>query len=588
MVVVAAHGGKGKSGAAMVQGLFGGGKIDHDADHLELIAQQSKRTLSTTHDMQGATPQNIMKKLDEETAGEYAMIFSALDDDASGEITVNEMAYAFRTMGLQLTNSEIKDLVLSVDQNSDGLIDMGEFALMLYRISTGTANKDHIQAIGHLADPTTVVPCCQKNYPNVDHQRKRLWSCCDDPSSSRSAQLVSTGIMTLILISCTAFVWETDPNYHNLNPEFWDTLEAFCTICFTLEYLCRIFSAPNLYNFIFDGMNTIDLVAIVPFYIELYIVNVQSAGANDGSGFNAQSLRAFRLFRVFRLFKIGRHVSWLQVFSDTYVASFPPLIMIIFIMMILMVFIASLVHTIEAPLFDQISGQWTKDDGSVSVVQSIPDGFWYSVVTLTTVGYGDICLTHGFGHLLAMFTSILGIMVLAIPISVISLNFHEKYEANERKQHQRADSRIRLHHLRLEMERNKTRGAVQPIDSMSIPGTSIPSGAFTGEQQTFTTGNETKDDTPLRKKSIKNRPVVSLLIASSDRCILSMRDSSNDCLIAEESNRLDLRHEFKSMLEQWVPEQRRDLLRRTKSLREQMEKDNGEIDMEAATAALEL
>ena len=573
-------GGRGNN-AAMVQGLFGGGKVDHDADHRQLLEQQSKRTISTRHDMHGATPATVMEMLDDDTKAEYQMIFQSLDEDGSGEITVNEMASAFRTMGLQLSNTEIKDLVLSVDQDSNGLIDVGEFALMLYQISTGTASKAHLHRV-QFDTKKTPQKYCEKNCPNIDRRRKRVWACCDDPSSSSAAQYVSVFIMTLILISCTAFVWETDPNFHNRNSEFWDTLEAFCTGCFTIEYLCRILSTPNVITFLFDGMNTIDLVAIVPFYIELILVN-QSGGSTNEGGFKASSLRAFRLFRVFRLFKIGRHVSWLQVFSDTYVASFPPLIMIIFVMSIIMVFIASLVHTFEAPIFDHQTKQWITHDGTLAVVQSIPDGFWYAVVTLTTVGYGDITLSPGIGQILAMFTSISGILVLAIPISVISLNFHDKYEANERRQHQRAESIIRLAELREEMERNKTRGAVTPIDGLTIPGSpasSIPSSPVL----VVTSDNEPKKHHK-RSKSIKNRPVVSLLHASSDRCILSMRKSGGDCLIAEEANRLDLRHEFKAMLEQWQPQQRRELLRRTKSIRDKLE-NGDDVDIEEAAEAL--
>ena len=584
----AARGAYGKnsseSNAAMIQGLFGGGHVDHDEDHKRLREQQQKKRITTAHDMIGATPENILEKLDEDTRAEYTMIFQSLDEDGSGEITVNEMSSAFRTMGLRLSNTEIRDLVLSVDKDSNGLIDIGEFCLMLYELSTGTASKTHLNG-SYRKQKEPSPSCCDTNCPVLNHQRKRLWACCDDPSSSRWAQITSSSIMSLILISCVAFVWETDPNYHQLNTEFWETLEAFCTACFTIEYVCRVFSTPNIFKFLFDGMNTIDLVAIAPFYVELALASQASA---DGGGFQATSLRAFRLFRIFRLFKIGRHVSWLQVFSDTYIASFPPLIMIIFIMMIIMVFIASLAHTFEAHVFDHRTGLWTQDDGTIAVVQSIPDGFWYAIVTLTTVGYGDISMQTPMGKLLAMFTSLSGIMVLAIPISVISLNFHDKYEANERKQHQRAESRIRLEELRREMESNKHRGRVVPLpNSNKETNNEKREGETKGEKDTpkeydHRIGHKLSKVEAAR---LGNRSVVSLLHASGDRCVLSMRLSVANCLIAEEQNRLDMRHEFKSMLAQWEPETRRDLLRKTVDLRKSVTNDE-DIDMEAAALAL--
>jgi voltage-gated potassium channel Kch len=540
----AARGAKKKvqeSNTAMIQGLFGGGNIDHEADHQRLLHQQKKKTITTAHDMSGATASNVLDILDEYTLDEYKMIFSALDEDDSGEITVKEMASAFRTMGLSLTNIEIRDLVLSVDKDSNGLIDLGEFCLMLYQVSTGTASKTHFINRKHSTQKVPKPPCCTTNFPKIDKQRRRLWRFCDDPISSPLARFASTSIMVLIVISCVAFVWETDLNYHQRNTQFWFALEAFCTACFTVEYLCRIFSTPHLFHFLYDLMNTIDLVAIAPFYIELAL----ATDNGDGTGFNSQSLRAFRLFRVFRLFKIGRHISWLQVFSDTYIASFPPLIMIIFIMSIIMVFIASLAHTIEAPVFDQNAGVWTQSNGKVAVIQSIPDGFWYTIVTLTTVGYGDISMETPLGRILAIFTSMTGIMVLAIPISVISLNFHDKYEANERIQQQRTESAIRLKKLKMEMEKNKNRGVVKPR---------------------------------LESGENKIRTVVGLLHASADRCILSMKTSIANSLLAEEQNRLDMKHEFKSMLGQWEPATRRDLLRKTKNLQESIsDKEAGNI-----------
>ena len=554
-----------ETNAAMVQGLFGGAKIDNDADHQNLVEQLGKRTVTTQWDMQGATPENILEKLDDDTRAEYTLIFEALDEDGSGEITVSEMAQAFRTMGLLLTNAEIKDLVLAVDQDSNGIIDLGEFCLMMYQIETGTASKEHLQHFE--PKPPPAEPCCKRNYPALDEKRNRMWALCDDPSSSKGAQIISICIMTLIMISCTAFVWETDPNFHRLNPEFWDTLEAFCTACFTIEYLCRILSAPNLWNFLFDAMNTIDFIAIVPFYIELVLA--AQVSADDGSGdeaFNSQSLRAFRLFRVFRLFKIGRHVSWLRVFSDTYVASFPPLIMIIFVMSIIMVFLASLAHTIEAPVFHKPTATWTQYDGTVATLQSIPDGFWYAIVSLTTVGYGDVTLATPLGRILSMMTSLAGIMVLAIPISVISLNFHDKYEANDRRQTQQHDSIIRLKALREEMETNKSRGVVTPINR---------EGDEDEDEDEDGDGDSSKlSEEMLIKQKHLNRAVVSLLHASADRCLLSMKDSQGSCLIAEEHNRMDLRHELKTMLEQWEPVKKMKQLMATRQLRKSIE-ENG-------------
>ena len=214
---------------ALVNGLFGGGS-NAEPDAEEAAEVEAPRTL---HQMRGVTPQNIMSLLDEDTREEYLMIFRALDEDDSGEITVKEMADAFRTMGLELENDEIRDLVLSVDQDSNGLIDIGEFSLMLYQLSTGTASKNHRREI--MKRRRVVVPYCQRRYPRINKQRKRIWQLMDDPDSSVAAQAISIFIMLIIFVSCAAFVIETDHQFHRRNEEFWFTLEAFCTACFTLE-----------------------------------------------------------------------------------------------------------------------------------------------------------------------------------------------------------------------------------------------------------------------------------------------------------------------------------------------------------------
>ena len=83
------------------------------------------------------------------------------------------------------------------------------------------------------------------------------------------------------------------------------------------RYVLRIASQQNFYRFVFNFMNTVDLVAIVPFYVEILMeaaaaASTAASNGEAGGGFSSQSLRAVRLVRVFRLFKIGRHVSWLH------------------------------------------------------------------------------------------------------------------------------------------------------------------------------------------------------------------------------------------------------------------------------------
>jgi hypothetical protein len=306
-------------------------------------------------------------------------------------------------------------------------------------------------------------------------------------------------------------------------------------------------------------MNTVDLVAIVPFYVEILMeaaASASTAASNGeaGGGFSSQSLRAVRLVRVFRLFKIGRHVSWLHVFADTYVASLPPLIMIVFVISIVMVFLASLVHTVEASVFDPEARMWLGPDGAPSAVASIPDGFWFSIVTMTTVGYGDITPNTTMGKLIGMIGSLVGIIVLAVPISVISLNFHDKYEAQERKSEQKSASKMRIASLRktIAKDRSDRKSAAEEASAKGREGKDIEAVAVTSGGEEDASGYRT---------------VVSLMHAAAERAVLSMNKDTIDVLSTEEDNRLDMKHEIRSMLEQWEPYKRVALIKRSQSAR---------------------
>ena len=297
-------------------------------------------------------------------------------------------------------------------------------------------------------------------------------------------------------------------------------------------------------------MNTIDLVAIVPFYVEILLEASMTPadGAEANTGFSSQSLRAVRLVRIFRLFKIGRHVTWLRVFAETYVASMPPLIMIVFIICIVMVFLASLVHAVEASIFDYEARAWMGHDGDPSSLVSIPDGFWFSIVTMTTVGYGDITPRTALGKLLGMIGSLVGIIVLAVPISVISLNFHDKYEAQERKNEQRQASRTRIQKLR---------------KTISNKEETVKKIAEENEDTDSESKSDSKQDESREAQTF--RTVVSLMHAAAERSVHSMNADTNSVLAAEEHNRINMKHEIKSMLEQWEPYKRVELIKRSKS-----------------------
>uniref|UniRef100_A0A7S2S5R2 Ion transport domain-containing protein n=1 Tax=Mucochytrium quahogii TaxID=96639 RepID=A0A7S2S5R2_9STRA len=248
--------------------------------------------------------------------------------------------------------------------------------------------------------------------------KQRMWAFLDDPSSSDGAQIFSLALMMVITFSVVVFCLESLPMFY-LDAEddnsIWAWIETICVIIFTVEYVLRLISCPNKLKFLKSVLNTIDLAAIVPFYLEKYFT------------VNSAVFRVVRLVRVFRVFKISRYLSWISIFMEAMIQSAQPLTMLLFVMMIGCVFFSSAMFFIEKGEFDEVNEVYMRE-GKESPFQSIPATFWWCLVTMTTVGYGDVYPITPAGKLVASLASLTGILVLAIPITIISTNFSVEYE----------------------------------------------------------------------------------------------------------------------------------------------------------------
>jgi len=185
------------------------------------------------------------------------------------------------------------------------------------------------------------------------------------------------------------------------------------------EYVCRFCSCPNQFTFFITPLNLVDLLAILPFYVSLILgqgkldpfgcrddldidgnfFNQSQAGADDGSSIpNLGFLRAIRLVRIFRVFKFGRYSLGLQMFVGCLKASTQPLGILAVIVVIASTVFGALINICEAsssPLgdFQDVLSHLEVAGRSVAVHDqcfgTIIRGYWWSFVTMTTVGYGD-------------------------------------------------------------------------------------------------------------------------------------------------------------------------------------------------------
>jgi hypothetical protein len=247
--------------------------------------------------------------------------------------------------------------------------------------------------------------------------QRRIWRLFEHPDSSIYARILAFWSLAVIIVSIVTFCLESLPQFSCDDEEKcsgrkeqpWLSIEIVCIVWFTLEYLIRLLSSPQKAKFLKSFLNIIDLVAILPYYITLPLDNA------SGSSFAV--LRVIRLVRVFRIFKLSRHSKGLQILGQTLRASMRELGMLIFFMLIVVVLFSSAIYYAEG-----------KSDVETDFT-SIPGAFWWSVVTMTTVGYGDKYPKTWQGKLVGSICALSGVLTIALPVPVIVSNFTYFYQS---------------------------------------------------------------------------------------------------------------------------------------------------------------
>jgi hypothetical protein len=303
--------------------------------------------------------------------------------------------------------------------------------------------------------------------PHCHGFRRKVFFFFEHPNCCKFGKAVSAVVMGAIVIVTVSFIMESMPVFRNTpaeckvpltvkncEPQPWplfSQLENVAVAIFTVDYACRIFTVHAVlpiecnvnsrygnsgvcltWLYFWQWMNLVDILAIVPFYLELLSLGPSGGGSSV--------LRVFRLVRVFRMLKMPKVSGAVNMFANVVADSLPALFTLFFMTLLGCVFFASLVTFAEGSTYsvehfkeDHPEGVYVRPtadgyDVEPSPFLSVAHAFWWFFVTANTVGYGDLYPTTTLGRIVGVITSYVGILLIALPITIVGGNFSNHFD----------------------------------------------------------------------------------------------------------------------------------------------------------------
>ena len=299
-----------------------------------------------------------------------------------------------------------------------------------------------------------------------------LWDLIEKPDTSKAASIISNISIMFVVVSTVGMVLATMPSLESQFPKL-ALIEAVCISWFTIEYLLRFAGAPQKWDFLKGALNVIDVLAILPYYLDLFMSAESSTIPEKGmeqtinNGTNTaiepeeeeadnfaeiqKLMKVFSILKILRVIKIARHSTGIQSIAFTLKHSYKELgLLMLFLAMGVLIF-SSLCYFCEKDA----------DTGFTS----IPASFWWAIITMTTVGYGDMSPNTGIGMCVAVATCISGVLVMSLPVPIIVNNFSAFYHNTKRVQvtvQRRADKKA------MQQEEEKQRLEIEREEKMKL------------------------------------------------------------------------------------------------------------------------
>ncbi|MEN8156212.1 MAG: ion transporter [Bacteroidota bacterium] len=222
-------------------------------------------------------------------------------------------------------------------------------------------------------------------------------------------------LLTLIILSVSVVILESVSSLRDAHHDLFLQAEWIFTIVFSLEYILRVTTAPRPMKYITSFYGVIDLLAILPTYMALLFD--QSAVL--------LVIRALRLLRMFRVFKLGRYLKEAAILVRAFHLSIRKIIVFFGVVLTLVLILGSMIYLIEG-----------EENGFTSIPQSI----YWAIVTITTVGYGDIAPATVLGKILASVAMLTGYSIIAVPTGIITMELSKVVKTGRGKPKQVCNS----------------------------------------------------------------------------------------------------------------------------------------------------
>ena len=224
----------------------------------------------------------------------------------------------------------------------------------------------------------------------------------DTPAGKSFDIVLLITILASILLVMLESVDSIDNNYHN----FLNISEWVITILFSIEYIARIITVKKPFKYILSFYGIVDFLSTIPKYISLIIGGVHALAA----------LRALRLLRIFRILKLARYLGASNNLVNAIKASRAKISVFLFAVLIIAIILGTIMYLIE---------------GEENGFSNIPKSVYWCIVTLTTVGFGDIAPQTPLGQLIASLVMILGYGIIAVPTGIVSAEYTNQTKTNK-------------------------------------------------------------------------------------------------------------------------------------------------------------